>query len=50
MLWGGVPKSNNFEYKIIENTNHFYFNKENEIGYLILDWIKNIIKGENQNE
>ncbi len=30
-----------FEYKIINNTNHFYVNKEEEIGYLILNWIKN---------
>ncbi len=30
-----------FEYKIIKNTNHFYFDKENEIGNLIFDWIKN---------
>jgi len=30
---------NDFEYKIIENTNHFYFSKENEIGNFILDWI-----------
>lgn len=29
-----------FEYKIIDNTNHFYINKEQEIGNLILDWIK----------
>lgn len=29
-----------FEYKIIENTNHFYFDKENEISNLILNWIK----------
>lgn len=28
-----------FEYKIIEKTNHFYINKEEEIGNLILDWI-----------
>lgn len=30
-----------FEYKIINNTNHFYNQKENEIGILILNWIKN---------
>lgn len=32
---------NDFEYKIINNTNHFYTNKENEIGDIILNWIKN---------
>ena len=31
----------NFEYKIINNTNHFYNQKENEIAILILNWIKN---------
>jgi len=30
-----------FKYEIIENTNHFYFNKEEEISNLILTWIKN---------
>ena len=29
-----------FEYKIIDNANHFYNNKENEIGNLILNWIQ----------
>ena len=33
---------NDFEYKIIDNTNHFYKDKEEEIGYLVLDWIKSI--------
>lgn len=33
-----------FQYKIIENTNHFYFNKENEIGNLILNWINKNFK------
>lgn len=32
---------NDFEYKIINDTNHFYHSKENEIGNLILNWIKN---------
>ena len=31
---------NDFEYKIINNTNHFYSNKEEQIGNIILDWIK----------
>ena len=26
---------------IIKDTNHFYHSKENEIGNLILNWIKN---------
>lgn len=30
-----------FEYKIINSANHFYDSKENEIGNLILSWIKN---------
>ena len=34
---------NNFEYKIIDNTNHFYKGKEEEIGCLVLDWIKSIL-------
>lgn len=29
-----------FEYKIINNTNHFYIGKENEISDLVLNWIK----------
>lgn len=35
-----------FEYKYIENTNHFYDNKENEIGTLILNWINKNFKEE----
>lgn len=31
----------NFEYKLIDDTNHFYNEKESEIGNLILKWIKN---------
>lgn len=30
---------NDFEYKYIDNTGHTYWNKEEEIGKLILDWI-----------
>lgn len=29
-----------FNYKYIEHTNHFYFDKEKEIGNLILEWIR----------
>lgn len=31
-----------FEYKIIDGTGHTYSNKEDEIGNLILDWVKRI--------
>lgn len=31
---------NNFKYKIIDDTNHFYDSKENEIALLILEWVK----------
>lgn len=34
-----AKKCNDFEYKIIDNANHFYFDKENEISKLILEWI-----------
>ena len=44
MLKEKAKKCNDFEYKIIENTNHFYVNKESEIGYIILDWIKKLEK------
>ena len=33
---------NDFEYKIIDNTNHFYSNQEDKIGNIILEWIKNL--------
>lgn len=29
-----------FDYKYIENANHFYLNKEEEIGNLIYEWIR----------
>ena len=31
-----------FEHKVINNTNHFYHQKEDEIGNLILNWINKI--------
>ena len=34
----------NFEYKYIDNTNHFYNNKEMEIGNLIFNWINKNLK------
>ncbi len=40
LLKSKAKKCNDFEYKMIDNTNHFYSNKEDEIGEVILDWIK----------
>ncbi len=41
LLKDKAKSCNDFEYKIIDNTSHFYTNKENEIGDIILDWIRN---------
>lgn len=35
---------NNFEYQIIDNANHFYNNKEEEISKILLKWINRNIK------
>lgn len=40
LLKNKAKNCNDFKYKIIDNTNHFYYNKEKEIGNLILNWIK----------
>lgn len=40
LLKDKAKNCNGFEYKIIDNTNHFYIGKENEIGNIIIDWIK----------
>lgn len=40
LLKNKAKNCNNFKYKVIENTDHFYNGKEEEIGYLILDWMK----------
>ena len=40
LLKDKAKNCNDFEYKIIDNTNHFYIGKENEIGNTIIDWIK----------
>lgn len=32
-----------FQYKIIENTNHFYVGKEYEISLLVLEWVKSFV-------
>lgn len=39
LLKDKAKNCNNFECKIIENANHFYHNKEDEISLLILNWI-----------
>lgn len=44
LLKNKAKKCNNFEYKIIQNANHFYHNKENEISFLILNWINKNFK------
>ena len=41
LLKSKAKSCNDFEYKIINDTNHFYYSKENEIGNLIFNWIKN---------
>ena len=41
LLKDKAKSCNDFEYKIIDNTSHFDTNKENEIGDIILDWIRN---------
>lgn len=41
LLKNKAKNCKDFEYKIINNTNHFYNQKENEIAILILNWIKN---------
>ena len=33
----------NFQYKIVENTNHFYAGKENEVASLVLEWVKSFV-------
>ena len=42
LLKNKAKSCNDFKYKIIDNTNHFYNGKEKEISFLILDWIKAI--------
>ena len=44
LLKDKAKNCNNLEYKIIENANHFYHNKENEISFLILNWINKNFK------
>ena len=42
LLKNKAKSCNDFKYKIIDNTNHFYNGKEKEISFLVLDWIKAI--------
>ena len=44
LLKDKAKKCDNFEYKMIENANHFYHNKEAEISSLILNWINKNFK------
>lgn len=44
LLKDKAKNCNNFECKIIENANHFYHNKEDEISSLILNWINKNFK------
>lgn len=37
-------KCDNFEYQIIEDTNHFYVNKEEEVSKILLKWMNKNIK------
>ena len=42
LLKNKAKSCNDFKYKIIDNTNHFYNGKEKEISFLVLNWIKAI--------
>ena len=44
LLKDKAKNCNNFECKIIENANHFYHNKEEEISIVILNWINKNFK------
>ena len=44
LLRDRAKNCNNFEYKIIDNANHFYHNKEDEISLLILNWVNKNFK------
>ena len=44
LLKDKAKNCNNFECNIIENANHFYHNKEDEISLLILNWINKNFK------
>jgi len=44
LLKSRAKRCNDFQYKIIEKTNHFYYNKESEVSSLILNWTKNLLR------
>ena len=41
LLKDKAKKCNNFKYKIINKTNHFYVGKEKEVSFLVFEWINN---------
>lgn len=41
LLKDKAKNCNNFKYKIIDQTNHFYVGKEKEVSFLVLEWINN---------
>lgn len=41
LLKDKAKNCNNFKYKIINQTNHFYVGKEKEVSFLVLEWINN---------
>ena len=41
LLKDKAKNCNNFKYKIINETNHFYVGKEKEVSFLVLEWINN---------
>ena len=43
LLKSKAKKCSDFKYKIIEDANHFYFGKEDEISYFVLEWLKKFI-------
>lgn len=43
LLKNKAKNCSNFEYKIIDNANHFYASNENEIASLVLEWVKSFL-------
>lgn len=44
LLKNKAKSCRNFKYKILEETNHFYVGKENEVSLLVFDWINDLLK------